>query len=332
MISFYNESFSLIVKKHLVFSIGTKSSSIKMETKMESDLPSRTQGQNFPPKPILFGVLNITSDSFSDGGKYLQEDLALAKAKSLMAEGADVIDIGAQSSNVKAEPISEELEWDRMKEIISELKKEKVAISVDTFRPYVIQKALDAGVDYINNIRGFVDPESLDLLKGASRLSTKYVAMFSQDHSIKASEFSDLKPETVVPLALKFFRERTKTFETLGIANRLILDPGMGFFLSPDYKVSFAVLSKITEILSEFPNLMVSVTKKSFLGNALGGLPVEDRIVPTAISETYLWSKGVPMIRTHSPKSFLLAMKTWEMSHGVYSPQRGLQERSDYRP
>ncbi|TGM15984.1 dihydropteroate synthase [Leptospira selangorensis] len=326
MISFQNESFSLIVKKHLVISIGTKTPSIKMETKMESDVPNRIQGEIFPPKPILFGVLNITSDSFSDGGKYLREDLALAKAKSLIEEGADVIDIGAQSSNVKAEPISEKVEWDRMKEIISELKKEKVAISVDTFRPYVIRKVLETGVDYINNIRGFVDPESLDLLKEINDKHTKFVAMFSQDHSIKASELSDLKPETVVPLALEFFRERTKFFETLGLADRLILDPGMGFFLSPDYKVSFAVLSKITEILSEFPNLMVSVTKKSFLGNALGGLPVEDRIIPTAISETYLWSKGVPMIRTHSPKTFLLAMRTWEMSHGVYSPQRGLQE------
>lgn len=291
-----------------------------METKMEMNLSNGIQGEFFPPKPILFGVLNITSDSFSDGGKYLQGDQALAKAKSLLEEGADIIDIGAQSSNVKAKPISEELEWDRMKEIISELQKEKVAISVDTFRPYVIRKALEAGVDYINNIRGFVDLDSLDLLQGVGKKSTKYVAMFSQDHSIKASEFSDLKPETVVPLALEFFKERTKTFETLGLADRLILDPGMGFFLSPDYKVSFAVLSKIGEILSEFPNLMVSVTKKSFLGNALGGLPVEDRIVPTAISETYLWSKGVPMIRTHSPKSFLLAMKTWEMSHGVYRP------------
>lgn len=320
MISFYNGSFSLIVKKHLVISIGTKTPSIKMETKMESDLLNRTQGEIFPPKPILFGVLNITSDSFSDGGKYLREDLALAKAKSLIEEGADVIDIGAQSSNIKAEPISEEIEWNRMKEIISELKKEKVAISVDTFRPYVIRKALEANVDYINNIRGFVDPESLDLLRGRKDKPTKYVAMFSQDHSIKASEFSDLKPETVVPIALEFFRERTKTFENLGLADRLILDPGMGFFLSPDYKVSFGVLSKITEILSEFPNLMISVTKKSFLGNALGGLPVEDRIIPTVISETYLWSKGVPMIRTHSPKSFLLAMKTWEMSHGVYRP------------
>lgn len=287
---------------------------------MEMNLSNGIQGEFFPPKPILFGVLNITSDSFSDGGKYLQGDQALAKAKSLLEEGADIIDIGAQSSNVKAKPISEELEWDRMKEIISELQKEKVAISVDTFRPYVIRKALEAGVDYINNIRGFVDLDSLDLLQGVGKKSTKYVAMFSQDHSIKASEFSDLKPETVVPLALEFFKERTKTFETLGLADRLILDPGMGFFLSPDYKVSFAVLSKIGEILSEFPNLMVSVTKKSFLGNALGGLPVEDRIVPTAISETYLWSKGVPMIRTHSPKSFLLAMKTWEMSHGVYRP------------
>ncbi|WP_246048780.1 dihydropteroate synthase [Leptospira sarikeiensis] len=299
---------------------------------MSERLSEGIQGANFPSKPVLFGVLNITSDSFSDGGKYLQEDSALEKAKSLIEEGADVIDIGAQSSNTKANPVSEEIEWERMKGIISELKKENVRISIDTFRPYVIRKALETGVDYINNIRGFVDPESLELLKDQVGTPTKYISMFSQDHSVKASEVSDLRPETVVSKALEFFRERTRTFESLGLADRLILDPGMGFFLSPDYKVSFAVLASISEILSEFPNLMVSVTKKSFLGNALGGLPVEEREVPTAISETYLWMKGVPMIRTHSPKSFLTAMKTWELAHGIYSPQRGLQERSDYSP
>ncbi|TGK03107.1 dihydropteroate synthase [Leptospira langatensis] len=290
-----------------------------METKSEPLLKDGNPPRILPPRPILFGVLNITSDSFSDGGKYLQEDQALAKARSLLEEGADVIDIGAQSSNVKAAPISQELEWERMQGLIQELKKQKVSISIDTFRPYVMRKALESGVDYINNIRGFVDEESLRLVKEFSHLPTKYIAMFSQDHGDKADRSSDLTPQTVLFRVLDFFRERKEAFQALGVSEeKIILDPGMGFFLSPDFKVSFSVLSRIDRILDEFPSLMVSVTKKSFLGNGLGGLSVEEREIPTVIAEMYLWTKGVPMIRTHSPISFLRAMKTWELTNTDY--------------
>ncbi|TGK07120.1 dihydropteroate synthase [Leptospira semungkisensis] len=290
-----------------------------METKHNSLVQNGNPSKILPAKPILFGVLNITSDSFSDGGRYLQEGQALAKAKSLLEEGADVIDIGAQSSNVQAALIPQELEWERMKDLIHELKKEKVLISIDTFRPYVIRKALELGVDYINNIRGFVDQESLELVREFSHLPTKYIAMFSQDHGNKADRSSDLTPKTVLFRVLDFFRERKEALQALGLSEeKIILDPGMGFFLSPDFKVSFSVLSQIDKLLEEFPRLMVSVTKKSFLGNGLGGVPVEEREIPTVIAETYLWMKGVPMLRTHSPLSFLRAIKTWELANTDY--------------
>ncbi len=287
-----------------------------METPRELSLSGGIQTPDLPQKPKIFGVLNVTSDSFSDGGKYLEPIDAIEKALSLVAEGADVIDIGAQSSNVQASMVPAELEWERIEGLIKNLKRENISVSIDSFKPYVIQKALEEGVDYINHIRGFTDSESLELLQNYTHLPTKFITMYSQDHGSKAGKHSDLTPETVVEKTLEFFRERKETFSALGLSeDKMIFDPGMGFFLSPDYKVSFAVLSSIRKILEEFPELMVSVTRKSFLGNALGGLPVEEREIPTIVAELHLWLSGVPMIRTHSPASFLKAIKTWELAN-----------------
>lgn len=290
-----------------------------METRGETTVQRGNGKGILPPRPALFGVLNITTDSFSDGGKYLDSGLALDKARSLIAEGADVIDIGAQSSNTAAGLVDPDLEWARMESLIRALKKEGIPISIDSFKPSVIRRALDSGVDYINHIKGFTDPEGLELVRSASDKSVKFIAMYSQDHGDKANENSPLTPETVIEKVLEFFRERRRVFAEYGISeDRLILDPGMGFFLSPDYRVSFSVISSVKDVLSEFPNLMVSVTKKSFLGNGLGGLSVEEREIPTAVSELFLWLQGVPFLRTHSPRSFLKAMRTWELSNGKY--------------
>ncbi|WP_165778770.1 dihydropteroate synthase [Leptospira perolatii] len=267
---------------------------------------------NLPPKPLIFGILNITSDSFFDGGKYLQEEEAIRKAIELKEEGADVIDIGAQSSNIKAEWVDPSEEWKRIETVISELKRNGISISVDTYKPLVMRKALESGVDFINNIRGYVDSESLSVLREFCNLPTKHIIMYSHNHGNRAEEESHLTPENVMPEILEFFEERVRTMKGVGVPEEnLIFDPGMGFFLSSDFRVSFSVIRQISELRKRFPKLMVSVTRKSFLGNALGGLAVEERGVPTAVSELYLWSKGVPMIRTHSPSDLIRAIDTW---------------------
>lgn len=284
---------------------------------METEVLNPRNRMRFPPKPRIFGVLNITSDSFSDGGRYLDPDLAFQKALSLVREGADVVDIGAQSSNVEAGWVEPETEWDRMKEIVLELKNRKIAVSVDTFKPYVIEKALQEGVDFINNIRAFTDGESGETVRKFPSSVTKYVVMYSHNHGDKAKRDSPLEPDTVLQEIVSFFRERKRTLEEWGVSpERIVYDPGMGFFLSPDPTVSFSVLSSVTELLNEFPSLMVSVTRKSFLGNALGGIPVGERDVPTAVCELFLWLRNVPMIRTHSPSKLLQAIRTWKLSHG----------------
>ncbi|EMO25897.1 pterin-binding enzyme [Leptospira interrogans serovar Bataviae str. HAI135] len=178
----------------------------------------------------IFGVLNITEDSFSDGGKYLTFKSSSEKANSLLDQGADVIDIGAQSSNIQASLIGPEVEWARMKNLIPDLIAQGVRISVDSFQPQVIANSLTAGVEFINHIRGFVDEESIREISKYARTNRKFILMYSHNHSNRAEVKSHLTPNNVISEIVQFFRKRKKVLLSAGIGQeQLIFDPGMGF-------------------------------------------------------------------------------------------------------
>lgn len=266
--------------------------------------------------PVIFGVLNITEDSFSDGGKFLTLPASQAKAESLLSEGADVIDIGAQSSNVQSGLIGPEIEWTRMHALIPKWIEKKMRISVDSFQPEVIRKSLEAGVEFINHIRGFVDKQSIYEASKFAGTDRKFVLMYSHNHSNRPETSSHLTTENVIREIRLFFRDRKKEMLESGISpDQLIFDPGMGFFLSPDFQISFEVLKKIKTLQEEFSPMMVSVTKKSFLGNALGGLAVSEREIATVIAELYLSIQNIEYIRTHEPKNLKQALKIWSLLH-----------------
>ncbi|WP_078131431.1 dihydropteroate synthase [Leptospira kirschneri] len=277
-------------------------------------MESRQDSNSSSYSTKIFGVLNITEDSFSDGGKYLTFKSSSEKANSLLDQGADVIDIGAQSSNIQASLIGSEIEWVRMKNLIPDLVAKGVRVSVDSFQPQVIANSLSAGVEFINHIRGFVDEESIREISQYAGSDRKFILMYSHNHSNRAETKSHLTTNCVISEIIRFFRERKKVLLNAGIAQeQLIFDPGMGFFLSPDFQVSFEVLRKIKTLQEEFSPMMVSVTKKSFLGNALGGLKVEEREIPTVIAELYLCIQNVEYIRTHEPKNLKQALKIWSL-------------------
>lgn len=266
--------------------------------------------------PVIFGVLNITEDSFSDGGKYLTHAASLQKAESLVSQGANVIDIGAQSSNIQAGLVGPEIEWVRMKNLIPDLIAKGVRVSVDSFQPEVIARSLEAGAEFINHIRGFVDSESVREISKFAGSDRKFILMYSHNQSNRAEKNSHLTPDNVILEIVAFFRERKKALIQAGISQeQLIFDPGMGFFLSPDFQVSFEVLRRIQTLKEEFSPMMVSVTKKSFLGNALGGLDVNEREIATVIAELYLSIQKVEYIRTHEPKNLKQTLRIWNLLH-----------------
>lgn len=208
---------------------------------------------------IIFGIVNITSDSFSDGGRYLAPDAAIAQARKLMAEGADVIDLGPASSNPDAAPVSSDTEIARIAPVLDALKADGIPVSLDSYQPATQAYALSRGVAYLNDIRGFPDAA--------------------------------------------FFDARIAALTGAGIKrNRLVLDPGMGFFLGAAPETSLSVLARFDELRLRFDlPVLLSVSRKSFL-RALTGRGPGDVGAATLAAELAAAAGGADFIRTHEPR------------------------------
>src|SRR5580698_7455231 len=183
----------------------------------------------------ILGILNITSDSFSDGGKFLAPEAALAQADRLLAEGADILDIGAASSHPDASPVPPEIEIARLAAVVPALHDVGASLSIDTFSLPVQRWALEQGVDYLNDIHGFADPALYpDLVASRARLIVMHMV---QERGVATR--TDIPPEEIFDRILVFFEKRLAALTAAGIGpGRLILDPGMGFFLSTNPQTS----------------------------------------------------------------------------------------------
>lgn len=246
--------------------------------------------------PRLYGILNVTEDSFSDGGRYLAIDDACAHADSLIEGGADVIDIGAASSNPDANPIEPDVEIERLSPVIEFVQKRGVAVSIDSWKPEVQKFALDRGVDVLNDIQGFPDK---DLYPTLARASAQLVVMHSVQSDGPATRV-ELTTDTVWEHLVGFFDRRFTELTAAGISkDRLILDPGMGFFLSTLPEVSVAVLQRIGDLKDLFGvPVLISVSRKSFL-RKLSGRPVGEVGSATLAAEIFAAGEGADAIRTH---------------------------------
>ena len=249
--------------------------------------------------PLLVGIVNITADSFSDGGRFLDPAAAIAHASRLAADGADIVELGSAASNVAAGPVSPEEEIARLAPVLTALAANNTPLSVDTYSPRTQRFALDRGVAYLNDIRGFPDPAQYPALAASScRLVVMHAA-----GGIGRAEPLDLEPGEVWRRITVFFAERIATLEHAGIAReRLILDPGMGLFLSRRPEASVYVLTRIGRLREIFGlPVMISVSRKSFLGAIAGGRPPAERGPATLAAELFAASQGADYIRTHDP-------------------------------
>ena len=199
--------------------------------------------------PVILGIVNITTDSFSDGGLYLEPDSAIQKSVQLIKDGAGIIDLGAASSNIKTTAIESAEEIRRLKPVIEYLKSKDIPVSIDTFNPEVQKYALEAGADYINDIQGFPHPEIYPDLADSD---AKLIVMYSVQHFGPATVV-ETEPEQVFKDMLVFFEQRVSDLEKAGVSrDRIIIDPGMGFFLGSNPAVSIYALKRIKELKTNF--------------------------------------------------------------------------------
>jgi dihydropteroate synthase len=257
--------------------------------------------------PCLFGIVNITEDSFSDGGRYLDPSDAIAQARALVAAGAQVIDLGAAASNVDARPVSAAEEIRRLDPVITALAAEGTPISVDSFLPEVQRFAIKRGAAVLNDIQGFPDPSFYSELAAAS---CRLVVM----HAVQArgrAQRMELGADEVWDRIHYFFGERLAALERGGIAReRLILDPGMGFFLSKRPEASLRVLTGLDRLKRDFGlPVLVSVSRKSFLRAITGRASALEMGAATLAAEIYAAEMGADYIRTHDPGALADALK-----------------------
>jgi dihydropteroate synthase type 2 len=249
--------------------------------------------------PQIVGILNITEDSFSDGGRYLDPAAAVARAQLLVAEGADIVELGAAASNVAARPVSPDQEIARLDALLDALEASGISIAVDTFEPETQRFALARGVDFLNDIHGFPDPA---LYPELARARCRLVVMHAVQPRGRAQRMA-LSANDVWDRVNAFFTERLATLEHAGIArDRLIIDPGMGFFLSSRPEASLRVLAGLSDLKQTFGlSVLVSVSRKSFLAALTGRSGPGALGAATLTAELYAAAQGACYVRTHDP-------------------------------
>lgn len=251
-------------------------------------------------RTLVFGVLNVTPDSFSDGGAYLDSDLAVRHAEELVRAGADVIDVGGESTRPGAARISPAEELRRVLPVITELVTRGITVSVDTSRAAVAAPALRAGAALVNDVSGGADPALLEVVAAAG---VPYVCMHTRGDStemVQRAQYDDVVADVSRELMV-----RCRAAERAGIApERIVLDPGIGFAKNASH--NWTLLARISELGDLGHPLLVGVSRKSFLGLLLADgdvpRPVTDRDDATQALTALLAAAGVWAVRVHEAR------------------------------
>jgi dihydropteroate synthase type 2 len=251
-------------------------------------------------RPRIVGIVNITEDSYSDGGLYLDTEAAIAHARQLFSDGADVVELGPASSHPDASQVTADVECQRLAPVLSRLVAQGIPLGVDSFHPETQRFALARGATYLNDTEGFPHPELYPELAAAD---CRLVVMHSVVGRGQATRVQT-DPATIWTRIDDFFSARLDQLEAAGIGRgRLIIDPGLGFFLGANPGPSLAVLGGIRRLRARFGlPVLVSPSRKSFL-RAITGRSVAETGPATLGAELYAAWEGVDYIRTHDVRA-----------------------------
>ncbi len=256
---------------------------------------------------LVMGIVNVTPDSFSDGGQYFDAQQAVEHGLKLIAEGADILDVGGESTRPGAVPVGEEEELRRVLPVIAGLRERtQVVISVDTFKPRVAEAAMAAGADVINDISGFRDGRMVEVAV-ATRAGLVMMHMQGVPRTMQARPgYTDVVAEVA-----SFFTEQLAVLATAGVnPERVVLDPGIGFGKALEHNL--ALLRSLPQLSLLGRPLLVGVSRKSMIGHLLGSMAMEDRMWPTVALTAYAREHGAHLVRVHEVKPNVEAMRMIE--------------------
>ena len=286
--------------------------SSKLKTKVNIDLKNIKKKKSFKKlnlsnTPILMGIVNLTPDSFSDGGKYNKKNLAVNHVNNLLSSGAKILDIGGESTRPGANDVHPKKEWDRIKFILKILKNKKSFISLDTRKSFVMEKASKIKTDLINDVSGLsYDPKTINYLKKTKK-------PFVIHHMKGTPKNMQIKPtyKNVLLDIFDFFETKLKYLRKQGIKhNNIILDPGIGF--GKNLKHNIILLKNISIFHSLGLPVMLGLSRKRFIKEISKENDTKERLGGTVSSCIQAYLQGVQILRVHNVKEINQAFKVFK--------------------
>lgn len=256
-------------------------------------------------QPLVMGIVNVTPDSFSDGGQHQTTSAALAHCEALLKDGAHILDIGGESSRPGAPPLSAEEEWARIGGLVREAVRLQVPISIDTYKTETMARALDAGADIINDIRALGATGAMELVAAHPSCGVCLMHMQGKPEDMQqAPRYVDAVSEV-----RHFLSERAQSLVNAGVAReRITLDPGYGFGKTPQHNLD--LWRRQAELLDLGFPLLIGWSRKSTLG-VITGKPVEQRLAASLAAALASIQRGGRIIRVHDVAETVDAIKVW---------------------
>jgi dihydropteroate synthase len=257
-------------------------------------------------QPKIMGIVNVTPDSFADGGKYASSGSAIRHAEKLLKDGADMLDIGGESSRPGAQQVPLDIELARVLPVIIEAVKLGVPISVDTYKPPVMQAALDAGADIINDIWALRQPGAAETVAKHSSCGICLMHMHKEPQTMQTEPMQG-DTDSIVSQVLFFLEQRRQYIHRLGVVlQRITIDPGIGF--GKTVEQNFVLLARQRELLKLGLPVLSGWSRKSALG-AVTGLTMADRMPPSIVAAVLAVQNGASIVRVHDVLETAAALK-----------------------
>ena len=257
-------------------------------------------------RPLVMGILNVTPDSFSDGGSYSALEFALSHAEQMIADGVDIIDIGGESTRPGIAPVSLEQELERVMPVIYALRDCGKPLSIDTYKPEVMREALIADADMINDINGFRAPGAIEAVKD-SAAGLCIMHMQGQPQTMQQQPiYNDVLDEVT-----DFLQQRVQLLEAAGVErSRLCIDPGFGFGKTVAH--NFRLLQHTRHLIGTLGlPLLAGMSRKSMIG-AITGKPVEQRLAGSIGAALAAAAQGAMIVRVHDVAETVDALNVWQ--------------------
>ncbi|MDM0119125.1 dihydropteroate synthase [Variovorax arabinosiphilus] len=273
-------------------------------------------------RPQVMGIVNVTPDSFSDGGAHASTRAALQHCEELLRQGADILDIGGESTRPGSPAVSLDDELARVMPVVREAVRLGVPLSIDTYKPEVMRAVLDLGADIVNDIWALRQPGALAAVAQHPSCGVCLMHMHRDPQTMQAAPMAG----DVVPVVAKFLMERANALRELQVeSSRIVLDPGIGF--GKTVAQNFALLARQRELLAAGYPVLAGWSRKSSLGAATGIEVAGARMVPSVAAALLAVERGAAVVRVHDVRDTVAALAVWRTMRAS-EQQDSLQEKT----